>query len=681
MSTLKIVANDFIVASDRPLPITIVGGVPASSVGTGYPASSLAGDLVASSLPATATFDSVYTTDLSSTGVISTNHIAEKTAGHTVVFDNNIGIGASAMSKITIGDNTFPTGLTVANVSSSCFLSTNEPSGLAFAGRKSVDGTNFIQNLFLRSRGTNASPTVLQNADGVMALIGYGYDGTQYRASMRIDGNIDGVPATGVSVPGNLVFKTSATTGTMTEAMRIDSAQNVGIGTTTPACTLHVVGKAVASTPEKIARFMMSDNATNYVSIFNNTGSDGGFNPAIQGYSETASGTGILTIGAILAAKDLTDSGACINFQGRRWNEITQVGTATTAKNILGINNYGTRLATITYDGKLGIGVSAPSGILHTYSSDNNAEYNESNTGIASKVIKWNATDKYGTVQFYEGGTIFGGVVSFGSTATTPYLTSLRSYADNNGYLNFTTKTATITTERLRIENDGTIKIPADNQKLQFGTGNDMEISYDGTDAKITTDLVAPSDLVIDCGTDKTIELAETVWDDMRTPVQSLKLSGVKPPSWTAWLGGQVLGFSDQAIEGNEEEVFFTLQLPHGYKEGTDIMPHVHWVGSDTATGNVCWKMGYTWANIASAFGASAVVTGLGANSSTANTHILTELTDLTGTGKTASSMLNCSLRRNSSNAADTYTGSAYLLEFDVHYEIDTIGSRTELAK
>lgn len=52
MSTLKIVSNDRIVASDSPLPITIIGGVPASAitgtipasgVGSGYPASSIGG--------------------------------------------------------------------------------------------------------------------------------------------------------------------------------------------------------------------------------------------------------------------------------------------------------------------------------------------------------------------------------------------------------------------------------------------------------------------------------------------------------------------------------------------------------------------------------------------------------------------------------------------------------------
>ena len=43
-----------------------------------------------------------------------------------------------------------------------------------------------------------------------------------------------------------------------------------------------------------------------------------------------------------------------------------------------------------------------------------------------------------------------------------------------------------------------------------------MSIYYDGTDANIKTNEVAPSDLIISCGTDKTLELEEIVWDDQQ---------------------------------------------------------------------------------------------------------------------------------------------------------------------
>lgn len=69
------------------------------------------------------------------------------------------------------------------------------------------------------------------------------------------------------------------------------------------------------------------------------------------------------------------------------------------------------------------------------------------------------------------------------------------------------------------------------------------------------------------------------------------------------------------------------------------------------------------------------------ANAAT-DVHNMTSFASIAGTGKNISSMLICRLFRNSSHADDTFTGkSAYLLEFDLHFEVDTMGSRTETAK
>jgi hypothetical protein len=40
-----------------------------------------------------------------------------------------------------------------------------------------------------------------------------------------------------------------------------------------------------------------------------------------------------------------------------------------------------------------------------------------------------------------------------------------------------------------------------------------------------------------------------------------------------------------------------------------------------------------------------------------------------------------CRLFRNSSAVADTYQGSAALLSFDFHYEIDGVGSNSQFVK
>ena len=55
--------------------------------------------------------------------------------------------------------------------------------------------------------------------------------------------------------------------------------------------------------------------------------------------------------------------------------------------------------------------------------------------------------------------------------------------------------------------------------------------------------------------------------------------------------------------------------------------------------------------------------------------------TGIVGTGKEISSILQFRLYRDGANVLDTYAHKAYLSEMDVHFEIDTIGSKTSTSK
>jgi len=216
---------------------------------------------------------------------------------------------------------------------------------------------------------------------------------------------------------------------------------------------------------------------------------------------------------------------------------------------------------------------------------------------------------------------------------------------------------------------------------IYFGTSDDVRFYYDGTDMVLQTDYQNASDLVVDCGTNKTIELAETVWDDLRVPVNSVFVPGSKSPTWTAYSAGQLLGFSNQAVEGNEEEVYFTMQLPHTYKEGSDIKIHVHWLVDNGTVGQDCrWGLEYEWVNIDGSFSSTSTAY-VDANLDANDRHMVDAIATITGTGKEISSMLICRLFRNSSHANDTLTTDALLMEIDAHFEIDTMGSRQETSK
>lgn len=174
-----------------------------------------------------------------------------------------------------------------------------------------------------------------------------------------------------------------------------------------------------------------------------------------------------------------------------------------------------------------------------------------------------------------------------------------------------------------------------------------------------------------------------TRWNDLRVePV--VRTTGAKAPTFTAYKTNVYLYDFDNAVLASEKEIFFTVQLPHDWKEGSTIYPHVHWVNRTTGTAGhvVKWAMDYTKAKIGATFGATSNISGTaivgGGDITVADEHMVTSLTAITMTGDTISTVLVCRAYRNSSDAADTYTGTAGLLYVDFHYEIDSIGGSAD---
>ncbi|MFA5933795.1 MAG: hypothetical protein WC795_01040 [Candidatus Paceibacterota bacterium] len=109
-----------------------------------------------------------------------------------------------------------------------------------------TNGSSRLKLQFSRS-ATKGGQTIVNNADNIGELEFQGSDGVTFQQSALIRSSVDGVPGVG-SMPGRLMFYTTPTgTNTGTERMRIDSAGNVGIGTTTPTAQLQTLGGTTSS--------------------------------------------------------------------------------------------------------------------------------------------------------------------------------------------------------------------------------------------------------------------------------------------------------------------------------------------------------------------------------------------------------------------------------------------------
>jgi hypothetical protein len=182
-----------------------------------------------------------------------------------------------------------------------------------------------------------------------------------------------------------------------------------------------------------------------------------------------------------------------------------------------------------------------------------------------------------------------------------------------------------------------------------------------------------------------------TVWDDLRFPSTVFAKAGSSDPGFAVFKTyvsgshGVYLYWFDASAE---EELYMVAQMPHDWKIGSVIKPHVHWVPAANGTGSVSWGLEYTWASLNQAYGTTNIIYGntttAGFSNVSGSISYLTPLPAITGTNQLLSSMIALRLFRNATSMAgsgDTYPNDAGLLEFDIHYEKDSLGSNEEFTK
>jgi len=210
---------------------------------------------------------------------------------------------------------------------------------------------------------------------------------------------------------------------------------------------------------------------------------------------------------------------------------------------------------------------------------------------------------------------------------------------------------------------------------------------YAAGEVKLNTNLVVEAD-----GTVRS-DGAATVWNDLNVFPDATTKSGSNPPVMTKFKdnGSASQGVFLNAFSASiEQELYFTIQLPHGYKEGTAMYPHVHWTPMAT-TGSasyvVVWGFEYTIMKHTGTFGNTTIVTGsapvnLASTPTGIGFHTITAFSPIAASAENKiSTIMVCRLFRKAADAADVYDGLAGLLGFDIHYESDMAGSRTDLEK
>lgn len=184
--------------------------------------------------------------------------------------------------------------------------------------------------------------------------------------------------------------------------------------------------------------------------------------------------------------------------------------------------------------------------------------------------------------------------------------------------------------------------------------------------------------------------LSDGGWDDLRVGVTSLQKKGTNDPLFTQVRddGGSSTGvfaweFQDISNSSLEQELFFEIQMPHSWQEGTSIYPHVHWGPATTDIGTVRWGLEYTIASVNDTFGQTTILYD-DAEITEASQYkqlIPAGFGEVDMSDYRISAIILGRLFRNSSHGNDDLEASAFLYSLDWHYQINTLGSSQMLAK
>ncbi len=186
-------------------------------------------------------------------------------------------------------------------------------------------------------------------------------------------------------------------------------------------------------------------------------------------------------------------------------------------------------------------------------------------------------------------------------------------------------------------------------------------------------------DLTIDTGTGNTVVFEPPIWTDLSIAMAQARTPASLAPTWSPYKGTQVPAYSPTQVN----VLYFSAQLPHSYKEGTNIEFHIHIAYPDAVAGNSVWYFTYSWANDGEAFPDPTLSPQvIIASPGVVDYHQRAEIiASMNGIGKKISSVLLCSIQRTGTSLDDNYGNVIYLTSADFHFQQDTLGSRLQNVK
>jgi len=199
----------------------------------------------------------------------------------------------------------------------------------------------------------------------------------------------------------------------------------------------------------------------------------------------------------------------------------------------------------------------------------------------------------------------------------------------------------------------------------------------------IKTNTTSAHDLLITTGAAKTLLLNTIVYNDIYTAVAAAKIPAANYPDWSTF----TTNLGSYTFKVDDYVDLSTMEILHGYKEGTDFEIHLHLAtnGSDTNERKVKYRVYY-----------SLGCPNTGTHQFSAEAYLDAELTipantldksafylsmgTISGTGMTVGCQIKTRIKRIAGTGTEP-TNNPFLGMLGIHYQCDTIGSRLITSK
>jgi len=220
------------------------------------------------------------------------------------------------------------------------------------------------------------------------------------------------------------------------------------------------------------------------------------------------------------------------------------------------------------------------------------------------------------------------------------------------------------------------ICLQQDNAKLLFGDGSDVSMYYDGTDYYILTDEVAASDLKLDCGTDKTLELQETVWEDIQFSVSGGRVPAANAPTFSTF----TTNTKEFQFDVGDLLYLDANEYAHAFKTAADWMFHLH-VTTDSAnsTGSsqyAKFTLYVAYADTGDTWTETSVTAELEIPDGTSTLQAFFLSLGTVSASKNIGTQIKLTITRIAATGGTEYPDEIFLTQVGLHGEVNTMGSR-----